>query len=94
MSHNCPARCAGIVTNRQRPGTAAGVIFLTLEDETGLINEVCSAGLRRRYRSLARTSAALIIRGIVESWDGVMNVVADGMEELSLAVPSRSRDFR
>ena len=87
-------KVAGVVTHRQRPHTAKGVTFLSLEDETGLINVVCSAGLWRRYRSLARTSAALIIRGIVESRDGVMNVVADGMEELSLAVPSRSRDFR
>ena len=87
-------KVAGVVTHRQRPHTAKGVTFLSLEDETGLINVVCSAGLWRRYRSLARTSAALIIRGIVESRDGVMNLVADGMEELSLAVPSRSRDFR
>ncbi|MDN5559116.1 MAG: OB-fold nucleic acid binding domain-containing protein, partial [Ruaniaceae bacterium] len=87
-------KVAGVVTHRQRPHTAKGVTFLSLEDETGLINVVCSAGLWRRYRSLARTSAALIIRGIVESRDGFMNLVADGMEELSLAVPSRSRDFR
>lgn len=87
-------RVAGIVTHRQRPGTAKGVTFLSLEDETGLINVVCSAGMWARYRRLGRTSAALIIRGIVESDKRVMNLVADHMEELSLRIPSRSRDFR
>ncbi|SNU00676.1 error-prone DNA polymerase, DnaE-like [Ruaniaceae bacterium KH17] len=87
-------KVAGVVTHRQRPATARGVTFLSLEDETGLVNVVCSAGVWARHRTLARTSAALIIRGVVESKDGVMNLVADGMEELSLRVPSRSRDFR
>lgn len=87
-------KVAGIVTHRQRPATAKGVTFLLLEDETGLVNVVCSAGLWKRHRRLARTSAALIIRGVVESKDRVMSLVADGMEPLSLAVPSRSRDFR
>jgi error-prone DNA polymerase len=71
-----------------------GITFLSLEDETGLLNVVCSAGLWKRYRALARTSAALVIRGTLERSDGVTNLVADGMEHLSLQVPSRSRDFR
>lgn len=87
-------KVAGVVTHRQRPGTARGVTFLSLEDETGLVNVVCSAGMWARYRRLGRTSAALIIRGVVESDEDVMNLVADGMEELSLRVPSKSRDFR
>lgn len=87
-------RVAGVVTHRQRPPTARGVTFLSLEDETGILNVVCSAGLWSRYRLLARTSAALIVRGIVEEGDGAINLVADQMEHLSLRVPSRSRDFR
>lgn len=87
-------RVGGVVTHRQRPATAAGITFLSLEDETGLLNVVCSAGVWRRYRSLARTSAALVVRGTLECADGVTNLVADGMENLSLAVPSRARDFR
>lgn len=87
-------RVGGVVTHRQRPHTAKGVTFLSLEDETGLLNVVCSAGFWARHRSLVRTSAALIIRGQVESADGVTNLIADGAEHLSLAVPSRSRDFR
>ena len=87
-------KVGGVVTHRQRPGTAKGITFLSLEDETGLLNVVCSTGLWKRYRTLARTSAALVIRGTLERSDGVTNLVADGMEHLSLQVPSRSRDFR
>ncbi len=84
---------AGVVTHRQRPATARGVTFLSLEDETGLINVVCSAGLWARYRKVARTSAALVVRGIVEHAENVTNLVADHLSPLSLRVPSRSRDF-
>ncbi|WP_418606732.1 OB-fold nucleic acid binding domain-containing protein [Georgenia sp. SUBG003] len=87
-------RVGGVVTHRQRPGTAAGVTFLSLEDETGLLNVVCSAGLWARYRLVARTSAALVVRGTLERADGVTNLVADRIEPLSLMVPSTSRDFR
>ena len=57
---------AGVVTHRQRPGTARGVTFLSLEDETGLLNVVCSPGLWSRFRQVARTSAALVVRGRLE----------------------------
>lgn len=87
-------RVGGVVTHRQRPHTAAGITFLSLEDETGLLNVVCSRGFWQRHRTLVRTSAALVIRGQVESADGVTNLIADGVDHLSLAVPSRSRDFR
>ena len=52
---------AGLVTHRQRPSTASGITFVNLEDEFGLINVVCSAGLWKRYRRVARSSAALIV---------------------------------
>ncbi|MGC5629737.1 PHP domain-containing protein [Georgenia sp. Z1344] len=87
-------RAAGVVTHRQRPHTARGVTFLSLEDETGLANVVCSAGVWARYRQAARTSAALVIRGIVERADGVTNLVADQITPLSLSVSTTSRDFR
>ncbi|HLS13724.1 MAG TPA: error-prone DNA polymerase [Beutenbergiaceae bacterium] len=87
-------RVAGVVTHRQRPATAGGVTFLSLEDETGLLNVICTAGLWARYRKIARTSAALVIRGIVEHADNVTNLMADQLTPLSLRVPSASRDFR
>ncbi|MFC4556426.1 error-prone DNA polymerase [Georgenia faecalis] len=85
---------AGVVTHRQRPGTAGGVTFLSLEDETGLLNVVCSPGLWSRYRREGRTAAALVVRGHLERADGVVNLVADRLEHLSLRVATRSRDFQ
>ncbi|WP_372967033.1 error-prone DNA polymerase [Microbacterium sp.] len=86
---------AGLVTHRQRPATAAGVTFLNLEDESGLINVICSTGVWSRYHRVARDSPALIIRGILErSAEGVVNILADGFEDLRTGVTHRSRDFR
>ncbi|WP_182174316.1 error-prone DNA polymerase [Flaviflexus equikiangi] len=84
----------GIVTHRQRPHTARGTLFLSIEDETGLLNVVCSAGLWARHRDIARRSRALIVRGMVERADGTVNFVADGFEQLPLSLPVSSRDFR
>ncbi len=86
---------AGVVTHRQRPATASGVTFLNLEDETGLMNVVVSVGCWRRHRRVARASAALVVRGILERADGdVLNVVADKIEPLPVAAAPASRDFR
>ena len=88
------ARHGGVVTHRQRPATAQGTTFLNLEDETGLVNVVCSRGLWTRYRRVARSAAALLVRGRLERADGVVNVVADRLDRLPLSVVTRSRDFR
>lgn len=86
---------AGVVTHRQRPGTAGGVTFLNLEDETGLLNVIVTPGAWRHYRRVARTSRALVVRGILERGDeGVMSLQADRLEALDLSVPTKSRDFR
>jgi error-prone DNA polymerase len=85
---------AGVVTHRQRPGTAQGVIFINLEDETGLLNVICSPGLWRRYRRVARTSTALLIRGVLERHQGVTNLVAHRLTPLPTGAAPRSRDFR
>ncbi len=86
---------AGLVTHRQRPETAAGVTFINLEDEHGLVNVICSAGVWGRYRRIARNAPALIIRGIVErSPEGVVNVLADAFEDLRTGLTHRSRDFQ
>jgi error-prone DNA polymerase len=85
----------GLVTHRQRPATAGGVTFLNLEDETGMLNVTCSEGLWMRYRTVALGSAALLVRGRLErSAEGVLNLVADRLARLVLAVPVKSRDFR
>jgi error-prone DNA polymerase len=86
---------AGIVTHRQRPATAQGTIFINLEDETGLINVIVSAGAWARFRRVARSQPALIIRGTVEKVDGVINLIAEHIEPLSLSTAAiKSRDFR
>ena len=85
----------GVVTHRQRPATAQGTTFLNLEDETGLINVVCSKGVWVRYRQAARSASALLIRGRLERAEGVANVIADKIEALPIAVAGgKSRDFR
>jgi error-prone DNA polymerase len=85
----------GAVTHRQRPATAGGVTFLNLEDETGMVNVVCSPGLWARYRRAARSSPALVVRGVLQNVDGALSLVADQLQPLDLrtAVP-KSRDFR
>ncbi|MDQ6928177.1 MAG: error-prone DNA polymerase, partial [Actinomycetota bacterium] len=85
---------AGIVTHRQRPATAAGTTFLNLEDETGLVNIVCSQGVWVRYRRVARSAPAMVVRGKLEKSEGTLNVVADRIEALSIAMSTKSRDFR
>jgi error-prone DNA polymerase len=84
----------GAVTHRQRPATAGGVTFLNIEDETGMVNVVCTQGLWTRYRKIARNSAALLVRGVIENAEGVTSLQADHLENLDLRIPSRSRDFR
>jgi error-prone DNA polymerase len=84
----------GVVTHRQRPATAGGVTFINLEDETGMLNVTCSQGVWQRYRRVARTSSALVVRGILERVEGVLNLRADQIAPLKLAVRPASRDFR
>ena len=89
-------RIAGVVTHRQRPTTAAGVTFLGMEDETGLMNVVIPTGLWKRQKLLARTAKALIVRGIVENASGAASILADKLEPLDMGewLSRGSRDFR
>ena len=85
----------GVVTHRQRPQTASGITFMNLEDETGLVNVICSVGVWARYRRVARDSQALIVRGMLErSPEGVTNLIADRFEALGIPAQTSSRDFR
>ena len=84
----------GVVTHRQRPATAGGTTFLNVEDETGLVNVVVSLGCWRRYKNAARGAPALLIRGRLEKYEGVINVVAEKLEPLPVGRAPKSRDFR
>ena len=93
---------AGLVTGRQRPGSAAGVLFVTLEDETGNVNLVVWASVLERFRAALLQGRLLQVKGVVERENKVIHVVAGRIEDAShlLAgitgeeLPFQSRDFR
>jgi error-prone DNA polymerase len=87
------ASVAGIVTHRQRPGTANGVIFFNLEDETGLLNVVVLPDVWQTQRDVARKCPGLVIEGVLEFRDGVTNLVARRFEPIAV-LELKSRDFR
>jgi error-prone DNA polymerase len=92
--HNARVLVAGVVTHRQRPMTARGMTFISLEDETGLINVVCSKGCWMRHRAVARDASALLVRGRLEYTDGVVNIIAESLSPLFVGATVPSRDFR
>jgi error-prone DNA polymerase len=95
LAHRTIVEVGGIVTHRQQPETAKGVVFINLEDETGLVNVICTPDVWRRYRKIARSSPALVVRGLLERHQGVINLLARSIEALDLrpAALIRSRDF-
>ncbi len=84
------------MTHRQQPETASGVVFVNLEDETGLVNVICTPDVWQRFHRVARTAPALCVRGVLERHRGVINLLARRIEPLDLSPASllRSRDFR
>jgi error-prone DNA polymerase len=84
---------AGVVTHRQRPETARGAVFLNLEDETGHVNVVFSKGAWIRWREMADSSPALIIRGTLARGQGTVNITAEFVEPLQIGVATPSRDW-
>ncbi|MFT4188293.1 MAG: error-prone DNA polymerase [Aeromicrobium sp.] len=99
---------AGLITHRQRPGTASGVTFLNVEDETGMLNVVVFGAVWERHRRVFRNAAGVVIRGLVEVTDDrVVNLVAERVDPIESRYPSaaqagaaalsarhRSRDFQ
>ncbi|WP_030172255.1 error-prone DNA polymerase [Spirillospora albida] len=84
---------AGLVTHRQRPPTAGGIVFMTLEDETGVVNVVCPPPVFRRHRALAVDSQALLVSGRLERADGVTSVRATRLRRLPVPGRVRARNF-
>ena len=86
----------GVVICRQRPGTASGVTFFTLEDETGFVNVVVWKQVFDRHAALAKTAALLGVSGEIQKADGVIHLIAKSLwaPDVSLAEQTnRSRDF-
>ena len=95
VRHGSFVRVAGLVTHRQRPRTAGGVTFLTLEDESGTANVVVWSAVWQRFERTARGSPALVVAGTLErSPDGLPNVIAGAFEPLAAPSSVSSRDFR
>lgn len=89
-------RVAGIVTGRQRPGTATGIVFVTLEDETGWTNVVVKPGLVEKQRRELLGAPLLGVYGQLQCADGVVHLVAQRLVDLSAwlgRLETRSRDF-
>jgi len=91
-----PVQVAGLVTCRQHPGTAKGVIFVTLEDETGQVNVVVWERLSKKQRRPLLRARLLGVAGILESESGVIHVIAEHLTDHSALIGSldvHSRDF-
>jgi error-prone DNA polymerase len=94
ITHGDRVSTAGVVICRQRPQTASGVVFVTLEDETGFVNLILWAKTFERWRHVATTSSVLVAHGKVERQGEVVYVIPDRLERLGLYdIPSMSRDF-
>ena len=90
-----PTEYVGMVICRQRPGTATGVVFLTLEDEGGFVNVVVWSDVFEAHRAVVKTSTVLGIGGRVQrSAEGVVHLIAERLWPFRADdLPSRSRDF-
>ncbi|MEE2827485.1 MAG: OB-fold nucleic acid binding domain-containing protein, partial [Planctomycetota bacterium] len=94
--HNRHLRVAGMVILRQRPSTAKGITFVTIEDETGTANLVVRQTIWEKYYQVARRSPAWIAHGKLEKKNGVIHVVVNRIDDLSTRMQDHklsSRDF-
>ncbi len=97
IRHGRFVQVSGIVTGRQRPSSASGVLFLTLEDETNNINVVIWTRILETYRSAVIQGRLLKIKGVLERQESVIHVIAGHVEDLSHYLEHfslKSRDFR
>lgn len=97
LEHGRPVSVAGLVVGRQRPGTASGVTFVTLEDEFGMVNVVVWRDLAERQRKVLVGSQLLQVFGRLESQSGVRHVIAQRLYDLTpllTGLDVRSRDFK
>jgi len=96
MPHNCVCKAGGMVITRQRPGTAKGLVFLTLEDETGLVNVIVRPDVYEKHRRTIRQSMTLIIEGQLQKVDGCVDLLARNFwsfEHGKVLAGMRSRNF-
>lgn len=97
LADGIPIRTAGLVLLRQRPGTARGITFVTLEDETGVINLILHAFVWQKYREIARAAKVWMVDGQLQRQGKVTHVVASRLVDLTKElgkIKADSRDFR
>jgi len=97
LEHGRTLSVAGLVIGRQRPGTASGVTFVTLEDEFGMVNVVVWRDLAERQRKVLIDSQLLQVFGRLESQGGVRHLIAQRLYNLTpllTGLDVRSRDFK
>ena len=83
LGHRRFVRIAGLVTGKQRPGTASGVVFLTLEDETGNSNVVVWQSVQKTCRQALLKAQLLMVKGVVETDGAVVHVIAQELTDCS-----------
>ena len=81
LAHGRMISLSGLVMVRQRPGSAKGVVFMTLEDETGIANAICWPKVMQKYRAIVMGARFVIIHGQVQKADGVIHVVVRRVED-------------
>jgi error-prone DNA polymerase len=86
-------RIAGSVIVRQRPGTAKGFVFLSMEDETGVMNAIVTPGTYERYRLVVVGEPFLLIDGVLQNQDGVISVKAGRVKALPVGAAAESHNF-
>ena len=96
LRNGAVAKVAGLVIGRQRPGTASGVVFVTLEDESGFVNVVVWPKFAAAQRQALLKSSLMGVSGIIQQEDNVLHLVAGRLEDMSHwlgDLQTRSRDF-
>ena len=94
LANGVRVRTAGSVIVRQRPGTAKGLLFLTLEDETGMSQAVVPPDLLQQHRKLIVGSPGLVVEGVLQKRDGTISVKGEKFWSLKELVAVPSHDFR
>jgi error-prone DNA polymerase len=97
LADGSAVRVGGLITHLQRPGTASGVTFMSLEDETGIVNVILWAQVFETQRQAATQASLLVVSGTLQHHDSVIHVIARRLHDRShwlARLPRRSRDFR
>ena len=96
LADGATVRAAGLITHLQQPGTAAGVVFLSLEDETGILSVILWPQVFATQRSAALTASLIVVSGTLQNRDGVTHLIARRLHDRSQwlsGLERRSRDF-